>query len=189
MDKLFHTATFVAEFMAAAIEHCRLVGPEGSGLLATLANDHCVILLENVDNDYVRFEFHRPGTTTPKWELASYLNCRFMAQGGAFRLRPKPARELSHQEKFEWYLKRYDEVMVLGYLDAPLAGDYSWEEDYSAHDAEFRRLSSILTDLKESGHPEGKRLMWKMLDGDRSWMDEVRGLLEQNSQDSQDSQD
>ena len=189
MNDQFHTASFVTKFMGSAIAHCRLNGPGGGGFVASLSNDHCVIELENVDNDYVRFEFHRPGEKEPRWELADYLDCRFAAQGGAFKLRPEPSEDLSNQEKFEWYLQRFDEVLVLGYLDAPLSGDYSWEGQYREAQEEYKRLSVELSRLSDAGlDPEGS--IWrKRRKGDLTWMDEVRGLLEQNSLNSQDSQD
>ena len=181
MNDQFHTASFVTKFMGSAIAHCRLNGPGGGGFVASLSNDHCVIELENVDNDYVRFEFHRPGEKEPRWELADYLDCRFAAQGGAFKLRPEPSEDLSNQEKFEWYLQRFDEVLVLGYLDAPLAGDYSWAEAYVAAAEEFESLSDELYVLRQAKHPEAKRLYEMLRDGNRAWMAEVREILVEKS--------
>ena len=175
--------------MGSAIAQCRLNGPEGSGYYATLSNALCVIELENVDNDYVRFEFHRPGEKEPKWELGDYLDYIYGAQGGAFKLRPKPPVDLGDREKFEWYLQRYDEVLVLGFLDAPLSGDYGWVGKYKEGADEYLRLSTALSKLAREGLDPDDRLMDMLLDGNLEWMDEVRGLLEQNSQDSQDSQD
>lgn len=181
MNTQFHAGTYVERYLSASISHCRLAGPEGGGSRARLSNQNCVIELEIVDNDYVRFEFWRPDEPNTKWELAEYLNCRFMELGGAFKLRPKPKEELSNKEKVEWYLQRYDEVLVLGYFEAPLNGDYSWAEAYEHSKQEYRRLSSALLKLMDAGHPEGKRLFGKQLQGDRSWMAEVREILgEQN---------
>ena len=182
--------------MGSAIAQCRLNGPEGSGYYATLSNAHCVIELENVDNDYVRFEFHRLGEKEPKWELGDYLDYIYGAQGGAFKLRPKPPVDLGDQEKFEWYLQRYDEVLVLGYLDAPLSGDYSWAGRYHEAEEEYKNLSVALRRLSKEGLDPDKKLSYKRIQGDLSWMEEVRGLLEQNlgpsttlGMTSQDSQD
>lgn len=194
MNTSFHTASFVSKFMPESIAHCRLDGPTGGGGLALLSNAHCEIILENIDDDYVRFEFRRPGEMKPVWELAAYLNCRFMAQGGAYKLRPKPPGGLSKQEKFEWYLQRFDEVLVLGYLDAPLNGDYTWADAYTAAAEEFENLSTALYRLRMAKHPEAERLYDMLTDGNRAWMAEVREILEQTrwlsgSQDSQNSQD
>lgn len=163
--------------MSASIAHCRLTGPSGGGAFASLSNEHCVIELENVDNDYIRFEFHRPGEKKPVWELADYLDCRFMEQGGSFKLRPKPPGDLSIKEQFEWYLQRFDELLVQGYLNAPLNGDYSWESDYKSAAEEYERLSIALAKLVDAKF-EGADKLWRMLiRGDQSWMAEVRKIL------------
>jgi hypothetical protein len=168
-------ASYAQKYMEPSIEKFGLTLVREGGDVAWLHNAHCTIRLENVDNDYVRFEFSRVDAPEECWEFADFLDC--MYEGRGMELRPLPPKDFESEAKFVFMLEKYNALILEGYFDAPLAGDFSWIPKYIAAQAEYKRLASARYDLEESGHPEAVAILHKKIKGDPSWMDDVRRIL------------
>jgi hypothetical protein len=175
MNRNFDMASYAQKHMAPAIEKFGLTLVRRGGDVAWLQNVHCTIRLENVDNDYVRFEFHRADNLEEIWEFADFLDCMYEWRG--MQLRPLPPDDFDNEGKFVFMLEKYNELIVAGYFDAPLVGDFSWGAKYKEAQAEYKRLSTERFRLEEKGHPEAKAIQKKRLNGDPTWMDDVKRIL------------
>jgi hypothetical protein len=175
----FSLRSFVMEYLGDSMKRYGLVAASGPNGTTTLSNAHCIIYLENIDNNYVRFDFASVAKPETQFSLPDYLNA--VVEGGAAKHRPKPSRQLPEEEQFRHYLKSYATILEAGLLEAPLAGDFSWEPSFRAFRAEYERVQSLLVDLVEAKHPEAQSLLKKMYDYDISWMDDVERIIEKQS--------
>lgn len=175
MNRFFDMTTYAEKFLADAVQKLAFSVTRKGGDFALLQNGHCIIHLQNIDNDYVRFEFASSLVPDKLWEFADYLDC--VTNGKAWTLRPLPPDDLGPEGKFVFMLQKYNELMIGGYFDAPSSGDFSWIPDLIAREELFKSLSSKLFALRQGGHPEAKAINFKKLDGDPTWMDDVRRIL------------
>lgn len=175
MNRYFDMASYAQKYMAPAIAKAGLQMTSKGGDMAWLQNGHCTIQLQNIDNDYVRFEFCDPQRPDELWEFADYLDCMYEGRGRI--LRPLPPRDIDREAQFIFMLEKYNELMLGGYFDLPLAGDFSWAPQYAAFQEEYKRLASARFALEEAGHPEAEAIWDKKHDGDPTWMDDVRRIL------------
>jgi hypothetical protein len=175
MSKYFDMTSYAQKYMAQAIAKAGLTVTSKGGDMVWLQNDDCQIQLQNIDNDYVRFEFCSPSKPEELWEFADYLDCQF--EGRGMQLRPLPPRDFDAESKFVFMLEKYNELLLGGYFDIPLSGDFTWAPKYLAHQAEYRRLGIERGKLGRQGHPEAEAILDKKLAGDPTWMDDVRRIL------------
>lgn len=175
------TLSYVAEFMAASIAKFGLILDGNPGEMAIVKSPGCTIRLANIDNVYVRFEFWNPANPEEVFTLHNYLNCAYNHRG--LELSPNMPRDLPEEEQFTGCLRNYDRLLCEGYFDAPLSGDHSWVPRYHAMLQEITELSIARLDLQMAGHPEAISILDKELDGDPSWMDDVRRILAEQSGD------
>jgi hypothetical protein len=123
----------------------------------------------------VRFEFWSPTNEGAVFEFSDYLDCAYSMRSS--ELRPLPPKDIPSEEKFVQMLKTYDKLLCEGYFQAPLSGDFSWAPSYQAMLEEVEHLSLVRYRLQKAGHPEAKAILHKKLNGDGTWMDDVRRIL------------
>jgi hypothetical protein len=175
MNRYFDMTTYAQKYLGPVIDKFDLrVEPKG-GDLTWLLNNDCLIQLQNIDNDYVRFEFCSPSKPEELWEFAEYLDCQF--EGRGMQLRPLPPRNYDAEAKFIFMLEKYNELLLEGYFDIPLSGDFTWGPRYLALQLETRRLSIARGRLERQGHPEADSILVKELAGDLTWMQDVKRIL------------
>lgn len=171
----FSLGSYAREYMASSIQKFGLVEGDAPGGLMTLSNANCIIFLENVENNYVGFDFASKAIPEVKFDLGFYLDAE--VEGGSRKHCPHSPREWKDEAKFIYFLKAFDTLLMAGVLDAPLAGDFSWEPSFRGFVAEFKRLDSILTGFSRVKHPESRSIRQKRDLFDLTWMDDVRRIL------------
>ena len=180
MDTYFNLESYIQSRMADAIAKHGLVLGKGNGGLATLSNAHVVAEFENIDNNYVRFNFFQPAQPEIKFEFAEFLDACFDERSK--ELRPLPPKEWENERQLNFMLDNYNSLILEGYFSKPISGDYSWLQKYLDLKEENDRLSKARANLRRANHPEAKAIFAKRMDGDPTWKDDVKRILaEQNS--------
>jgi hypothetical protein len=167
-------SSYVREYMGECIQKYALVEGNAPGGVMTLGNAHCIIYLENIDSDYVRFDFASALAPEVQYSLTDFLDVA--VEGGTFKHRPKPADDWDGEAQFKHYVT-YNALIVAGAMDAPLSGDFSWAPKVAAFLAEEERLNDQYQDLDEAEHPEAYSIWQKRKNYDLTWMDDVRRIV------------
>jgi hypothetical protein len=171
----FDLPSFVNRYMAESIEKYHFDQEKGYGDVLLLSNPHCIIFLQNF-GEGVGFSFSSKELPDVKHHLTEYLDA--MMEGGYYRYCPKAPEGLGMEESFVRMLRGYNGALMADALAAPLGGDFSWVEKLVAYNEERARLGQELTRLEViDEHPESDAIWHKKLNGDLTWMDDVRRIL------------
>jgi hypothetical protein len=177
----FSLGSYVREYMGECIQKYALVEGDGPGGVMTLSNAHCIISLEDIDENYVRFDFASTLAPDVQYSLPDFLDVA--VEGGTFKHRPKPSDDWDSEAQFKHYVVTYNTLLLAGAMDAPLSGDFSWAPRVAEYLAEEKELGSRLLEIRKSQHPESSVIWRKRSNYDLTWMDDVRRILaEQESQ-------
>lgn len=167
--------SFARKYLADAISHHNLQEGHAGGGIFTLSSTHCIIYLENVESNFVGFDFASSQLPEVKYDLGFYLDS--MVAGGSATHCPKPPREWNDEDKFVHYLKAFNSIILNGNLDMPLRGDFAWRNKYDAFVADYKHLASVLTNLSRGNLNGVMSMLQKRNAFDLTWMDDVRRIL------------
>lgn len=177
----FDLPSFVKRYMVEGIEKYNFVLGKGYGDIVTLTNSHCIIELQNF-GEGVGFAFGAISDPETKVSLGEFLNA--FVEGGRKKYWPESPQGIELEQKFIDDMLAFNLVLTSEILAAPLSGDFSWIPKLAAYNEEYSRLSQELSRLEIiDEHPESDAIWSKKLNGDLTWMDDVRRILaEQDSQ-------
>ncbi|MBK9451004.1 MAG: hypothetical protein IPN95_16675 [Bacteroidetes bacterium] len=171
----FDLASFVNRYMVESIDKYHFLQGKGHGDILTLTNSHCIIYLQNF-GEGVGFSFAAISDPETEFSLSEYLDA--FVQGGRQKYWPKPPQDIDLEQKLIDDMLAFNLVLTSEVLALPLAGDFSWSSKLTAYNEEYSRLGQELTRLEViDEHPECDAIWRKNLNGDLTWMDDVRRIL------------
>ena len=171
----FDLPSFVNRYMVESIEKCHFLQGKGHGDVLTRTNSHCIIYLQNF-GEGVGFAFAAIADPETEFSLSEYLDA--FVEGGRQKYWPKPPQGMDNEQKFINDLLAFNLVLTSETLAMPLSGDFSWIPKLTAYNEEYSRLGQELTRLEViDEHPECDDIWRKNLNGDLTWMDDVRRIL------------
>jgi hypothetical protein len=94
----------------------------------------------------------------------------------------KPHDEWSDEKRIEHLLDGYNGLLLDGWLQEPLEGDFSWVIDYRKTEAEGHVLASKLETIKATHKTAWDVIRGKLAVSDYSWIGDASVLVERTAQ-------
>lgn len=177
----FDLPSFANHYMREGIEKYQFIQGKGFGDVLTLSNANCIIYIQNF-GEGLGFSFAASGDPETQFSLSRYLDA--FVEGGRGKYWPEPPQALEFEQQFIHSLKCFNVILTSEVLSPPLGGDFSWVSRLKAFEDEYRRLANELNDLVILEHSEGNALFEKRMNGDLTWMDDVRRILAEQESES-----
>lgn len=174
-----HILPLVTARMAPAIERHALKARRIANNEATLENDVCRLHFSGLYEDRVLCRFSGKKRNSHKdLDLSLYLYVRF--GDWALELLPCPDGDWDNERRVLHYLDGFNALLLDGWLQEPLEGNFSWVADYRRIEDEACALLQHLGAIKAQYLALWTAIRSKLAASDHSWIADARGFIGSN---------
>ena len=171
-----HVLALVVARMAPAIGRYGLKASRGPFNEAVLENAHARLHLSGLYQDRVLCRFSgKRQRLGGDFDLSFYLYVRF--QDWALELLPRLEEDWSDERRVLHCLDGFNSLLLDGWLQEPLEGDFSWVADYRRAESEACALLQSLDTIKEMDCGAWAAIRAKIAASDHTWMNDAHGLI------------
>jgi hypothetical protein len=179
-----HILPLVTARIAPAIDRHSLAARRDAYNEAILENSICRVNFSGLYEDRVlcRFSSKKHGGGKD-FDLSLYLYVRF--GDWALELLPCPDDSWDDEKRVLHYLDGFNALLLDGWLQEPLEGDFSWVADYRRIEAEGHALLPMLDSIKTMDLAAWTAIRVKLAASDHSWMNDARDFIASHTQHDQ----
>ncbi len=174
-----HILQSVVARLATAIERHSLKASRAANNEATLENGLCRLHFSGLYEDRVLCRFSNKGRFGGKdFDLSLYLYVRF--GDWALELLPCPDGDWDNERRVLHYLDGFNALLLDGWLQEPLEGNFSWIADYRRIEAEACALLQHLAAIKAQYLALWTAIRSKLAASDHTWIADAREFIGSN---------
>ncbi len=163
--------------MKTAIERHSLIAKKGTCYEAVLENANCRFIVCGHYEDRVHCRFSsRTLRGSKAFDLHLYMYVRFGEW--ASELLPKPDHEWSDEKRIAHLQDGYNSLLLDGWLQEPLGGNFTWAADYHKSEAEGFALASKLEAIKTNDKAAWDVIRGKLAVNDYSWIGDAKAVVD-----------
>jgi hypothetical protein len=170
----FGIEPYAPEILAEVIARYGLDFGTMHGGVTTLGNQHCTLLLSDVEGSVV-FKFSIEGATGTTYSPFTFL--RAVVAGGVAAHPLNAPDSVQGEERIKAELHLINKMIESGVFDVVLNGNKDWIPKYQQFEREYGRLNSARFFPPIKGHPEENSIYEKKNNDDLTWMDDVKRIL------------
>ncbi len=175
-----HILRLVTARIAPAIERHALKRGRIAHNEATLENGLCRLQFSGLYEDRVLCRFSAKNQKGCKdFDLSLYLYVRF--GDWALELLPCPDGDWDNEKRVLHYLDGFNALLLDGWLQEPLEGNFSWVADYRRMEAEACALLQSLEAIKAEDLTVWAAIRTKLAASDHSWIADARGFIQNHA--------